>query len=215
MARDSQLRAKESHGAELSQLIMVSPCRWRTAAPDVQSCSWPLPLISCTMGKLDLDSSACLLLDSVAKPFLKAGGLHDEKGTPLSGSAPPAIARHILVGSIPAVAQPILQCPATHLSIGYVVSLPTPAHSPSPQHSAPCSGNRAVSQPSIWFPWHRTSLKFLKIAGMLMLLAPLFPTLKQILPFLYYLAGSFLSLAEGGSLGGRWTSVLSFPVFHS
>lgn len=192
---------------------MVSPCRWGTAVPDVQGCSWPLPMISCTMGKLDLDSSACLLLDSVAKQFLKAGGLHDKKGAPPSGSAPPAIARHILLGSTPL--WPSLSSSAQPPIIGYVVSPLAPAQSPSAQHSAPCSGSRPVSQPSIWFPWHRTSLKFLKIAGMLMLLAPLFPTLKQILLFLYYLAGSFLSLAEGGSLGGRWTSVLSFPVFHS
>jgi hypothetical protein len=46
-ARDRELRAKESHGAELSQLLMVSPCRWETAAPDVQGHSWPLPLLFC------------------------------------------------------------------------------------------------------------------------------------------------------------------------
>lgn len=48
----------------------------------------PLPLLPClwcladTVEKLDLDSSACLLLDGIAKPFLKAGGPCDEKGLP-------------------------------------------------------------------------------------------------------------------------------------
>lgn len=70
-----------------------------------------------------------------------------------------------------------------------------------------------MSQPSICSPWHGTSLKFLKIAGMLMPPAPLFPTPRQILLFLYPLQGPFLSRAEGGGLGGRRTSVLRFPVY--
>lgn len=66
-----------------------------------------------------------------------------------------------------------------------------PAQSPSPQHSAPFLGSRAVSQPSICSPWHGTSLKFLKIAGMVMPPAPLSPTPRQILLFLYPLQGPF------------------------
>lgn len=39
-----------------------------------------------------------------------------------------------------------------------------------------------------------------------------FPMLKQI-SLIFILPWSFLSLAEGGSLGGSWTSVLSFTIF--
>lgn len=39
-----------------------------------------------------------------------------------------------------------------------------------------------------------------------------FPMLKQISP-IFILPWSFLSLSEGGSLGGSWTSVLSFTIF--
>lgn len=39
-----------------------------------------------------------------------------------------------------------------------------------------------------------------------------FPMPKQISP-IFTLPWSFLSLAEGGSLGGSWTSVLSFTIF--
>lgn len=39
-----------------------------------------------------------------------------------------------------------------------------------------------------------------------------FPMLKQIPP-IFILFWSFLSLSEGGSLGGSWTSVLSFTIF--
>lgn len=135
----------------------------------------------------------------MAEPRLKEGGLHGERG----GS--PEWALNLSC-------DPASPLPSAEPSIlGSVVS--PPAQSPSPQHSAPFSESKAVSQPSICSPWHGTSLKFLKIAGMLMPPAPLFPTLRQILLFLYSLARSFLSLAEGGGFGGRWTSVLSFPVY--
>lgn len=38
------------------------------------------------------------------------------------------------------------------------------------------------------------------------------PMLRQIPP-IFILPWSFLSLSEGGSLGGSWTSVLSFSIF--
>lgn len=82
---------------------------------------------------------------------------------------------------------------------------------PSPQHHTPFSGRRAVSQfnlvslalylaeiPQSW--WH--------IDGTLSYV----PLPKQIPP-IFILPWSFLSLSEGGSLGGSWTSVLSFTIF--
>lgn len=113
----------------------------------------------------------------MAEPRLKEGGLHGEKGAPLSG-----------LQTSP-VTQPPPPPSAEPSILGSVVS--PPAQSPSPQHSAPFLGSRAVSQPSICSPWHGTSLKFLKIAGMVMPPAPLFPTPRQILLFLYPLQGPF------------------------
>lgn len=58
-------------------------------------CSFACGVWHDTVEKLDLDSSACLLLDSIAKPLLKAGGPCDEKGAPPSGSVPPAAAQRL------------------------------------------------------------------------------------------------------------------------
>lgn len=79
----------------------------------------------------------CLLvIGQHSQAIPKAGGLCDEKRTPPSGSAPPAIAPPILLLGITLyVARPILRCTATHRRL----CGQSPARPPArpPQHTLP------------------------------------------------------------------------------
>ena len=148
-----------------------------TAVPDMSYPSWSLPCSPAlcvwetsrpTMGEPGL-GKLCLSLDLMAQPLLKALGLHRERWAPRGGLCTCPVA------------------PALIHSPEKAVRWVLWARPPCLQHHAAFPGRRAVSQPSIWFHWHCTQQKFLKVGGILMALFPIFQCWSRSPLFLYSL----------------------------